>query len=217
MIINLNLENKKVIVVGTGKEALKRINSLLNQNCQIIVIGNEINKSIKSLAKKNFINLKKQKIENANFLTSYKPDMVITTTNDKTLNQKIINKAKKNKIIAYSSDNSVSSDFSNPAIIDFDKIVQIAIFTGGKSPIMSKKIKTNIEQSLKKIITKEDLLQINIQQIARDLAKAKINSQSQRKAFLNSIINDKKIKQLIKDGQTKKIENQIITMLRDWQ
>lgn len=206
-----------MIVIGGGKEALKRINSLLKQNCQITVIGDEITKSIENLAEKKLINLKKQKLENANFLTSLKPYMVITTTNDKTLNQKIINKSKKNKIIVYSSDNSESSDFSNPAIIDFDKNVQIAIFTGGKSPIMSKKIKENIEKSLKKIITKEDLMQINIQQIARDLAKTKINSQSQRKAFLNSIINNKKIKQLIKDGQTKKMEDQINTLLRDWQ
>lgn len=217
MIINLNLQNKKVVVVGAGKEALKRIRAILNQDCEITVISDKVNKSIESLAKRKLIYLKKQKLENANFLASDKPHMVITTTNNRKLNQKIINKAKKSKIIAYSSDNPESSDFSNPAIIDFEKTVQIAVFTGGKSPIMSKKIKENVEHAVKKIITKEDLTQIKIQQIARDLAKVKITSQSQRKSFLNTIINDKKIKQLIKDGQTKKIENHIFTILRDWE
>jgi precorrin-2 dehydrogenase/sirohydrochlorin ferrochelatase len=217
VIINLNLQNKKVVVIGGGKESLKRIKALLNQNCQITVISEEVNKSIKGIAKRELINLKKQKLENANFLTSEKPHMVITTTNNKALNQKIINKAKKSKIIAYSSDNPESSDFSNPAIIDFEKIVQIAIFTGGKSPIMSKKIKEDVESAIRKTITKEDLTQIKIQQIARDLAKVKITSQSQRKSFLGTIINDKKIKQLIKDGQTKKIESRIVTILRDWE
>ena len=217
MLINLNLQNKKVVVVGAGKEALKRIKSLLDQNCEITVISNEVNKSIENLAKRELIYLKKQKLENADFLSSNKPHMVITTTNDSKLNQKIIDKAKKNKIIAYSSDNPDASDFSNPAIIDFEKIVQIAIFTGGKSPIMSKKIKENVEHALEKIVTKEDLIQIKIQQIARDLAKDKITSQSQRKSFLNTIINDKKIKQLIKDRQSKKIENRILTIMRDWE
>jgi precorrin-2 dehydrogenase/sirohydrochlorin ferrochelatase len=217
VIINLNLQNKKVVVVGAGKEALKRIKAILNQDCEITVISDKVNKSIESLAKRKLIYLKKQKLENADFLSSNKPHMVITTTNDRKLNQKIINKAKKSKIIAYSSDNPESSDFSNPAIIDFEKTVQIAVFTGGKSPIMSKKIKENVERAVKKIITKEDLTQIRIQQIARDLAKVKITSQSQRKSFLNTIINDKKIKQLIKDGQTKKIENHIFTILRDWE
>ena len=204
-------------MVGAGKEALKRIKALLNQNCEITVISDEVNKSIESLANRKVIYLKKQKLENANFLSSDKPHMVITTTNNRKLNQKIINKAKKSKIIAYSSDNPESSDFSNPAIIDFENIVQVAVFTGGKSPIMSKKIKENVENAVKKIITKEDLTQIKIQQIARDLAKGKITSQSQRKSFLKTIINDKRIKQLIKDGQTKKIENRILTIMRDWE
>lgn len=216
MIINLNLQNKKVVVVGAGKESLKRINSLLNQKCQITVISEEVSKSIQSLSKKKLIELKKQKLENANFLSQEKPDLVITTTDDKKLNQKIINRAKKSKIIAYSSDNPDSSDFSNPAIVDFEKIVQVAIFTGGKSPIMSKKIKEQVEKTLERTITKEDITQIKIQQIARNLIKDKIDSQVRRKSFLNSIMSDKKIKQLIKDGQTKKVENHIITMLRNW-
>lgn len=216
MIINLNLQDKKVVVVGAGKESLKRINSLLNQKCQITVISEEVSKSIQSLSKKKLIKLKKQKLENANFLSQEKPDLVITTTDDKKLNQKIINRAKKSKIIAYSSDNPDSSDFSNPAIVDFEKIVQVAIFTGGKSPIMSKKIKEQVEKTLERTITKEDITQIKIQQIARNLIKDKIDSQVRRKSFLNSIMSDKKIKQLIKDGQTKKVENHIITMLRNW-
>jgi len=203
-------------VIGGGNESLKRINSLLKQDCKIIVISDTINKSIRNLLKKKKIEFKKQKIENTNFLTTEKPSMVITTTDDKKLNQKIIDKAKKSKMIAYSSDNPESSDFSNPAIIDFDDTIQIAIFTGGKSPAMSKKIKEQVEKACKKTITKEDINQIKIQQIARNLAKNKISTQIQRKVFLNRIMDDNEIKQLIKDGQTKKAEKHIITILRDW-
>ena len=217
MIINLNLQGKKVLVVGGGKEALKRINSLLNQNCKIKVISNAINKPISNLVKKKKIEFKKQKIENANFLSTEKPSIVITTTDDTKLNQKIIEKAKKTKIIAYSSDNPEFSDFSNPGIIDFDNVIQIAVFTGGKSPAMSKKIKNKVEKICKKTITKEDIDQIKIQQIARTLVKNKITTQIQRKAFLNSMIDDNEIKQLIKDGKTKKAEKYIKVKLRDWE
>ena len=34
---------------------------------------------------------------------------------------------------------------TNPAIIDFEKIIQIAIFTGGQSPAMSKKLRMESE------------------------------------------------------------------------
>ena len=149
MIINLNLEGKKIIIVGGGNEAEKRIKSIINEKCEISVISDSINEQIKNWVKIKKIKLKKQKIENLKFISELKPDLIITTTNDKKINQKIINYAKKRKIIVYSSDNPDDSDFSNAAIIDFEKTIQIAIFTGGRSPVMSKKIKSKSEKALK--------------------------------------------------------------------
>ncbi|MEK6870448.1 MAG: bifunctional precorrin-2 dehydrogenase/sirohydrochlorin ferrochelatase [Thermoproteota archaeon] len=216
MIIHLNLQGRLVIVIGGGNEALKRINSLLEENCQILVISNELNNQIKTLVKNKKIKFKKQKIQNSSILSIYKPYMIITTTNDKKLNQKIINDAKNKKIIAYSSDNPELSDFANPAIIDFENTIQIAIFTGGKSPAMSKKLRIESEKIFKKIITKEDIGQIKIQNIAREHAKNTISTQNERKMYLSSIMGDKEIKRLIKDGQLKRAEKRAITILRNW-
>jgi precorrin-2 dehydrogenase/sirohydrochlorin ferrochelatase len=216
VIVNLNLQGKVVIVIGGGNEALKRINSLLKEKCQIIVISSTINNQIKNLIKNKKIKFKKQKIQDTSILSIYKPDIVITTTNNKKLNQKIINDAKSKKITAYSSDNSELSDFSNPAIIDFDNLIQIAIFTGGKSPAMAKKLRMESEKIFKKLITKEEIGQIKIQNIVREIAKNKIATQNERKNYLNNIMNNKEIKQLIKEGQLKKAENQARTILRNW-
>lgn len=216
MIVDLNIHGKIVIVIGGGNEAQKRINSILNQECKIIVISDSVNSQINKLEKAKKIILKKQKIQDTKFILNFKPDIIITTTNDKNLNQKIISVAKKNKIIAYSSDNPEESDFSNPAIIDIENMVRIAIFTNGSSPSMSKKIRIQAEKIFKDIITKEDIDQIKIQQIARTLAKSKIDTQVRRKSFLKNIMSDNEIKQLIKDGKPKKAENRIIAILRDW-
>ena len=216
MIINLNLHGRLVIVLGGGNEALKRINSLLKEDCQILIISNVINNQIKILVKNKKIEFKKQKIQSPFELSIYKPYMIITTTNDKKLNQKIINYAKSKKIIAYSSDNAELSDFANLAIINFENVIQIAIFTGGKSPAMSKKLKIEAEKIFKKIITKEDIGHIKIQNIAREHAKNMILTQKERKMYLSSIMNDKEIKQLIKDDQLKRAEKRAITILRSW-
>ena len=216
MIVNLNLKDKTVIVIGGGNEAQKRINSLLKQDCEIIVISDSINLQINKLVKAKKIKFKKQKIQDTKFISKFKPYMIITTTNNKAINQKIINSAKRNKIITYSSDNPDESDFSNPAIIDFENMIQIAIFTGGRSPAMSKKIKAKAEKIFKKIITKEDIAQIKIQKIARKLAKETIPTQTQRREYLHSIMIDNEIDQLIKDGQMKKAEKRASTILRNW-
>ena len=216
MIVDLNLRAKTVIVIGGGTEAQKRINSLLKQGCEIIVISDSVNLQINKLSKTKKIKLIKQKIQDTKFISKFKPNLIIAATNDKNINQRIINAAKKNKIMAYSSDNPEDSDFSNPAIIDFESIIQIAIFTGGRSPAMSKKIRIQSEKIFKNIITKEDIVQIKIQQIARTLAKSKIDTQIRRKTFLKNIMDDNKIKQLIKDGKPKQAENRVIAILRDW-
>jgi len=216
MIVDLNLQNKLVIVIGGGNEAEKRISSLLKQNCNILVISDAASTKVNKLFKAKKIKFKKQKIQDTKFISEFKPHMIITTTNEKRINQKIINAAKRKKIIAYSSDNPEESDFSNPAIIDFDNTVQIAIFTGGQSPAMSKKIKVKSEEVLKELITKEDIAQIRIQKIARKFAKESIPSHTQRRECLHKIINDNQIDQLIKDGQIKKAEERAITILENW-
>ena len=216
MIVDLNLQSKKIIIIGGGNEAQKRINSVIKQECEIIVISDSINSQINKLAKSKKIKLIKQKITDTKFISKLKPNLIITTTDDRKMNQKIIKDAKKKGIIVYSSDNPEDSDFSNPAIIDFENIIQIAIFTGGRSPAMSKKIKDKSEKLFKKIITKEDIAQIKIQKIARELAKEIIPTQEQRRECLRSIMCDNEIDQLIKDGQIKKAEKRSNTILRKW-
>ena len=46
MIVDLNLQDKTVIVIGGGSEAEKRINSLLKQGCKIIVISDKVSSKI---------------------------------------------------------------------------------------------------------------------------------------------------------------------------
>ena len=216
MIVDLNLQDKTVIVIGGGNEAEKRINSLIKQGCKIIVISDSVNSKINKLSKTKTITLEKRKIHDTKFMSELKPNIIITTTDDRKINEKIIKDAKKKNILAYSSDNPDNSDFSNPAIIDFERMIQIAIFTGGRSPMMSKKLKSKSEKIFQEIITKEDINQIKIQKIARGLAKEAIPTQSQRKKYLQNIMSDNEIDQLIKDSQIKKAEKRAKAILKNW-
>ncbi len=216
MIVDLNLKGNLVIVVGGGAEGLKKINSLLTQDCRILVISDKINPQLSHYIKKNKIEFKKVKLKNASFLGNYKPFLVMATTDDKELNRKIVQKAKKMKCYVYASDDPEVSDFSHPSVINIQDAVQIAISTKGRSPIMSRKIKNQAEKVFKKIIKKEDIYQIKLQQIVRNAAKKIIPTQNERKKFLYSVLRDSKIKQLIKDEKLKKAQERAIMMLREW-
>lgn len=203
-------------MVGGGIEALKKVESLLTQNCKILVISDKINKQLLNYKNQEKIDFKKIKIRDVNILSKYKPFLVIASTNDKELNKKIVLKAKKMRCYSYASDDPEISDFSHPSIINIGGTIQIAISTGGRSPLMAKQIKLKAEKIFKKVIKKEDIYQIQLQQIAREAAKGAIFSQKKRKKFLYSIINDKEIKQLIKDKKLKKAQQKAMTMLMEW-
>ena len=216
MMVNLNLTGKTIVIVGAGEQAEKRINAILDKNCKITVVSNTVNPGIAGLAKGKKISLINHLLTDPKFLSKLEPDLVIAATSSKKTNQKILKYAKQNRIMAYSSDHPDESDFSNPAVIDFDGMVQIAIFTGGKSPIISRRIKQRTQKVLKDIITKEEIAQIRIQSISRALAKKTIPAQKQRREYLHSVAGDDTIAQLIKDGHIAKAEKQAKAMLRGW-
>lgn len=216
MIVDLNLKGNLAIVVGGGAEGLKKINSLLTQDCRILVLSDKINPQLSNYIKKNKIEFKKVKLKNASVIGNYKPFLVMATTDNKELNRKIVQKAKKMKCYVYASDDPKVSDFSHPSVINIQDAVQVAISTKGKSPVMSRKIKNQAEKIFKKIIKKEDIYQIKLQEIARNEAKKKLPTQMERKKFLYSVLKDSKIKQLIKDENLKKAQDRAMLILREW-
>ena len=216
LIVDLDLKGGLVIVVGGGGEALKKINSLLTQDCKILVLSDKLNMQIQKFVSKNKIEFKKIKLSNANFLSKYKPYLVMATTDNRELNRKIVYQSKKMGSLAYAADDPDVSDFAHPSVINIADTVQIAISTGGRSPAMARKIKLKAEKIFKKIVNKEDIYQIKLQQIARNMAKKKISTQKERKKFLYSVLNDEKIKQLIKDDKFQKAQNRAMLLLRKW-
>jgi precorrin-2 dehydrogenase/sirohydrochlorin ferrochelatase len=216
LIVDLNLKGNLVIVVGGGDEGYKKVNSLLTQDCKILLISDKVNTQLANCIKQKKIDFKKTKLKDASFLSKYKPFLVMATTNNRHLNRKIIQKAKKMKCYVYASDDPEVSDFAHPSVINIEDTVQIAISTGGKSPAMARKLKLQTEKIFKKIIKKEDIYQIKLQQIARDKAKKTIPTQIERKKFLYSVLNDKTIKQLIKDNNLKKAQQRAMLILSKW-
>ena len=216
LIVDLHLNGNLVIVIGSGNEGMKKVSSLLTQDCEILVVSNSSNSQLQKHVKQGRIKFKKMKLKNANFLTNYKPYLVMATTTDRELNRKIVEKARKMKSYAYASDDPEVSDFAHPSVINVADTVQIAISTGGSSPAMARKIKLKAESYFKKNISNEEIYQIKLQKFARVEAKLIIKTQIERKKFLYSILNDKHVKELLKDGKYKQAQTRVEKILNEW-
>jgi precorrin-2 dehydrogenase/sirohydrochlorin ferrochelatase len=215
LIVDLNLKGNLVIVVGGGNEGLKKVNALLTQDCKVLVISDSTNKEIEKYVKQKKIEFKKIKLEDANFLKRYKPFMVLATTDDRNLNRKIVQQAKKMRCYAYAADDPEVSDFAFGSVINIEDTVQIAVSTGGRSPAMARRLRMQAEKVFKKLIKKEDIYQIKLQDFARKEAKKRLGTFPERKKFLYRVMNDNHVKQLIADGKLKKAQKRAIEMLGD--
>ena len=216
LIIDLHLNGKTIVVVGAGNEALKRIKLLENEECKIIVLGEKPHSEIIKLSKQKKLQFKKIKLTSSSFLKKLKPFLVIASTSNVKLNQKIIQTAQKMQILGYASDSPEFSDISYLSLIDIKKTIKVGISTNGASPIMAKKIKLKTEKCLQKNISDEDIEVIKIQKFARNESKKYILTQIERKKFLYQLMNDKRVKELLKDGKYKAIQTTIKKMVKDW-
>ena len=219
MIVDLNLKGRNILVIGAGMEGAKRIKSLSNQDCKIIIVSETVNESLYEIEGKNTpIIIIRRKIEDPNIIDEFSDIFVVfASTNDPFLNKKIIARAKEKGILSYSMDDASSSDFFFTSIINIDETIQIAISTSGKSPLMSKIIRDRIENAIKNIIGKKDTDNIKIQEFAREHVRNYIKNQHERRMFLYSLVDDQEIQELVAKNNMNKVKERIINTLDKWE
>lgn len=217
MIVDLNLKGKHVIVIGGGTEGVRKVNALLGQGCKITVISSRFNKYLNTQAKAGKIEAVKARIKDASILDDYdNPFLVLASTDDKELNRKLCQKGREKGAFVYSVDDPAYSDFSYASVINIEGVMQVAISTSGKSPIMARQIRIRAERILRKVIKKTDVENAKLQEFARNAARPKIHTVEKRKEFLYALLRDKKIQNLIKEDKIDEAKSATLELLRKW-
>lgn len=217
MIVDLNLEGKDVVVIGGGTEGVRKVRGLLGQNCKITLISNRLNRYLTNLGKQGQIEIMKTKIKDASILDNYKNSfLVLAATDDKILNRKLVEKGRSMGSFVYAADDPLFSDFSYASIINIEGIMQIAISTSGRSPIMARKIRIKVERILRRIIKKSDIENTKLQDFARTAAKPRIKTVEERKEFLYSLMHNVDIQNLIKEDRVDDAKTVTLELLHKW-
>ena len=140
--VSIDLNNKNVLVIGAGKIALRKIATLLNYNCNIIVITKEVlEEKFLELEKNNKIKIFKNQEFEEKFLENI--FLVITATDNEILNKEISQLCMSKNILV---NNVTSKDDMNVrfmSIYEKDDI-QIAISANG-NPKKAVEIKNKIK------------------------------------------------------------------------
>jgi precorrin-2 dehydrogenase / sirohydrochlorin ferrochelatase len=218
LLVDLNLNGKQVIIIGGGTEGLRKLRGLEDQNCEIILITSRLNKVIKRLQDGGKLSLRKEYVRDTSFLVDYKnPFLVLACTNNKLLNRAIAREASLKGALSYAVDDPSVSDFSYASIINIEGILQIAISTSGKSPIVARRFRIKAERVLRRLISKSDIENIRLQEAARKMIRSKIPTVSERKEFLYSIINNASIQELIKENRIDEARQELVALINSWE
>ncbi len=217
MIVDLNLKGKHVIVIGGGTEGVRKVNALLGQGCRITVISSRFNKYLNEQARAGKIEAVKARIKDASILDDYdNPFLVLASTDDRELNRKLCQKGREKGAFVYSVDDPAYSDFSYASVINIEGVMQVAISTSGKSPIMARQVRIRAERVLRKIIKKTDVENAKLQEFARNAARPKIHTVEKRKEYLYAVLRDREIQNLIKEDRIDEAKSATLELLRKW-
>ncbi|HEX6561653.1 MAG TPA: bifunctional precorrin-2 dehydrogenase/sirohydrochlorin ferrochelatase [Nitrososphaera sp.] len=217
MIVDLNLKGKHAIVIGGGTEGVRKVNALLGQDCKVTVISNRFNKYLRDQEKAGKIETVKATLKDASILDSYdSPFLVLASTDDRELNRKLCQKAREKGAFVYSVDDPQYSDFSYASVVNIEGVMQVAISTSGKSPIMARQVRIRAERVLKRIIKKADIENAKLQEFARNAAKPKLKTVEQRKEFLYSLLHDSRVQNLIKEDRIEDAKSTTLELLQEW-
>jgi len=199
LLIDLKLDGKTVIVVGGGSEGYRKTQSFVDSGAKIWVISKAFSSGIQKLHEAKKVALLKTEIQDAKaFVDSLnpKPDMLLAVTNDLKLNLELVKAAKSTGCMVYSVDTPALSDFILPAVARVGE-VKIAVSTSGKSPAMARVLRQRIE----KMVTPEDLLEIQLQAHVRSILKKQVSDPKVRTKMLYAILNNDNIKQVLREGK----------------
>jgi uroporphyrin-III C-methyltransferase/precorrin-2 dehydrogenase/sirohydrochlorin ferrochelatase len=143
--ISLKLQQQPCLIVGGGRIAYRKAVLLAKAGAVIDVIAPEIETDLLEIVRAS---------QGQYVQASFSPDiplrpywLVIAATNDKATNIQVFEACEAEKILVNSVDDLPHCRFMVPAIIDRSPLV-VSIATNGKSPVLSRQIRTQLEASI---------------------------------------------------------------------
>ena len=141
----MNLQNKRVIVIGGGRVAFRKTKGLLDSGAVVVVISPKLIPEMDRLRNQEKIEWKEAHFDES-ILDDYRDAILIFgTTDDRQVNLQIYNAAYSRRLPCNIADVPDLCTFIVPAVISQGDLM-IAVSTGGASPALARKIREELEK-----------------------------------------------------------------------
>lgn len=144
--IFLDLSGKKALVIGGGRVAQRKVETLLDYGASVRIVSKELTPRLRSLADEKRIQYSGPELNEDQFEGIM---LVVSATDDVNLNHEVSRRAQGKGLLVNVVDQPEECNFILPSILRRGDL-QVAVSTSGKSPALAKKIREELEHQFGK-------------------------------------------------------------------
>ncbi|MBF2348456.1 bifunctional precorrin-2 dehydrogenase/sirohydrochlorin ferrochelatase [Listeria marthii] len=144
--IMLDITGKKVVIIGGGKVALRKISGLLDAGADILVVGLNVLPEIKALN----VRVVEEGYRAEHLESAF---MIFICTDNPEVNQLVLRDRAPWQLVNDTTEQA-NSDFFNMATVTKNELT-VGISTGGGNPGYAKKVKREVSQLIANLETEE--------------------------------------------------------------
>ena len=141
--VMLHVQGRRCMVVGGGEVALRRVKALMEHDAHVEVISPELCPELSQLAAAGAIKATLRDYESGDLQGAF---VAVAATADGTTNRQVAEEAMKRGVLVNVVDTPELCSFIIPSCLRRGAVA-IAVSTGGKSPALARRIRTELEPS----------------------------------------------------------------------
>lgn len=202
--IFLNLQDRRCVVIGGGKVALRKIKVLLDCGAKVTMISPEPHPEIVKLSKRKVIRLIQRDYRKEDLNDAV---VAFACTDVKETNRRVAKDSKKLRVPVNVTDDPCLSEFIIPSFFRRGDLT-IAVSTAGVSPALAKKIRKNLEKNLGKEYASLVSLIGEVRSALKKRGCAVDGEAWQNVLDINSLM------RFVKEGRTKKAKTFLVDQLK---
>ena len=190
--IFLELGGRRVVVIGGGAVAVRKVNVLLAAGARVVIVSKEISDTLTTLCQSKNAELIKSKYSKDYLGAAV---LAIAATNDYQLNSRIYKDCQELEILCNVVDEPELCDFFVPAVVKRGDL-QIAIGTEGICPAYAGHLRKKLEQTFTE---KHGEFLAELETVRKYIIEG-VTEPADRKAILGYLVDDKSFEYFAQNG-----------------
>lgn len=203
--VNLDLRERRCVVVGGGQVAERKTLSLLEAGADVTVVSPSLTPKLADLAASGKVLQAPALFQEAHLAGAH---LVIAATNDLTVNRAVAQLCRKKGILVNVAAPPEESSFIVPSVVERGDLV-ISVSTSGASPALSRSIRQELE---KQYGPEYELLLTKLAAVRKRLQE-EVGSEELRRQVLEAIINSG-VLELLRKGKLHEADHLVNELLK---